>query len=36
MTESGLHAMGVAGVITKFFNPATISEESAEILGWSF
>ena len=27
--------MGVAGVINKPFNPVTISEEVAEILGWS-
>ena len=27
--------MGVAGVITKPFNPVTISEQVAEILGWS-
>ncbi len=27
--------MGVAGVISKPFNPVTISEQVAEILGWS-
>jgi hypothetical protein len=27
---------GRSRVITKFFNPVTISEEVAEILGWSF
>ena len=27
--------MGVAGVINKPFNPVTISEQVAEILGWS-
>lgn len=27
--------MGVAGVITKPFNPVTICEQLAEILGWS-
>ncbi len=27
--------MGVAGVINKPFNPVTISEEVAEILGWN-
>lgn len=27
--------MGIAGVIYKPFNPVTISEEVAEILGWS-
>lgn len=28
--------MGVAGVINKPFNPVTISEQVAEILGWTF
>ncbi|MBD2181672.1 response regulator [Planktothrix sp. FACHB-1355] len=28
--------MGIAGVITKPFDPITITEEVAEILGWKF
>ncbi len=33
--RSRFEAMGVAGVITKPFDPETISAQVAEILGWS-